>query len=58
MLIIKAFSIKPLDLHRGILAMYRITRYYCLLKETEIRLIEKQIINEVFREEEVKWLIK
>lgn len=37
--------------------MYRITRYYCLLKETEIRLIEKKIINEVFCEEEVGWFV-
>ena len=55
---IKAFSTRPLELKRGILSMYRITRYYCMLKETEKTLFDNQIINEAFSDEEVKWFIK
>lgn len=54
----KILSTRPLELERGILSMYRITRYYCILKETEHTLIENQLINEAFNDEDVKWFIK
>lgn len=54
----KKLSTRPLELKRGILSMYRLTRYYCILKETEQTLVRNNTINEAFSDDEVKWFIK